>query len=70
MLLVGALAAGNLGIDFDGTDFVFLEQAPLLAIVLALLALSTYVTAPLQAGTLDVRRGSTCSARSRSCSGC
>ena len=42
-LLVGALAAGDLGIDFDGTDFAFLEQAPALAIVLVLLALSTYV---------------------------
>jgi hypothetical protein len=42
MLLVGALAAGNLGIDFDGTDFAFLEQAPALAIVLVMLALSTY----------------------------
>ncbi|HYM58056.1 MAG TPA: hypothetical protein VES79_08835 [Solirubrobacteraceae bacterium] len=42
VLLVGALAAGNLGLDFGGTDFAFLEQAPLLAIVLALLALATY----------------------------
>ena len=42
-LLVGALAAGDLGIDFDGTDFAFLEQAPALAIVLVLLALSTFV---------------------------
>ena len=33
VLLVGALAAGDIGIDFDGTDFAFLEQAPLLAIV-------------------------------------
>ncbi|HYH91286.1 MAG TPA: hypothetical protein VEX67_18790 [Solirubrobacteraceae bacterium] len=41
-LLVGALAAGDLGIDFDGTDFAFLEQAPALAIVLVLLALATY----------------------------
>ena len=24
-LLVGALAAGDLGVDFDGTDFAFLE---------------------------------------------
>jgi hypothetical protein len=30
VLLVGALAAGDLGIDFDGTDFSFLEQAPFL----------------------------------------
>ena len=41
-LLVGALAAGDLGIDFEGTDFAFLEQAPALAIVLVLMALSTY----------------------------
>jgi hypothetical protein len=38
-LLVGALAAGDLGIDFDGTDFVFLEQTGfLLAIVVAVAA--------------------------------
>jgi hypothetical protein len=42
VLLVGALAAGNLGIDFGGTDFAFLEQAPLLAIVVVLLAVSIY----------------------------
>ena len=42
VLLVGALAAGDLGIDFGGTDFAFLEQAPALAIVLMMLALSTY----------------------------
>jgi hypothetical protein len=42
VLLVGALAAGNLGVDFGGTDFAFLEQAPLLAIVLVLVALATY----------------------------
>jgi hypothetical protein len=42
VLLVGALAAANLGIDFDGTDFAFLEEAPALAIVLVMLALATY----------------------------
>jgi hypothetical protein len=42
VLLVGALAAGDLGVDFDGTDFAFLEQAPLLAIVVVLLALATF----------------------------
>jgi hypothetical protein len=42
VLLVGALASGNLGLNFGGTDFAFLEQAPLLAIVLVLLALATY----------------------------
>jgi len=44
VLLVGALATANLGVDFGGTDFSFLEQAPLLAIVVALVALGTYVT--------------------------
>src|SRR5215218_3911456 len=44
VLLVGALAAADLGIDFDGTDFAFLEQAPALAIVVALLALATFAT--------------------------
>jgi hypothetical protein len=30
-LVVGALAAGNVQINFDGTDFSFLENAPFLA---------------------------------------
>jgi hypothetical protein len=34
-LLVGALAAGDLGVDFDGTDFSFLEKAPFLLALLA-----------------------------------
>jgi protein-S-isoprenylcysteine O-methyltransferase Ste14 len=35
-LLVGALAAGDIGLDYDGTDFAFLEQTGfLLAIVIA-----------------------------------
>src|SRR4051794_4380346 len=38
-LLVGALAAGNLGIDFGGTDFAFLEKAPFLLVILVLVAL-------------------------------
>src|SRR3954470_12231376 len=33
-LLVGALAAGDIGVDFDGTDFAFLEQAPFLLVML------------------------------------
>jgi uncharacterized membrane protein YgdD (TMEM256/DUF423 family) len=38
-LLVGALAADDLGVDFDGTDFAFLESAWfLLAIAVALVA--------------------------------
>jgi hypothetical protein len=41
VILVGALAAGDLGLDFDGTSFAFLEQAPFLAGVLVLMALMT-----------------------------
>ena len=55
VLLVGALAAGDLGIDFDGTDFAFLEQAPLLAIVVALLAVSTYVVRRAGPAALEVQ---------------
>src|SRR5690349_2901088 len=36
-LLAGALAAGNVGIDFDGTDFSFLEKPPFLIAVVVLL---------------------------------
>jgi len=36
VLLAGALAAANLGLDFDGTDFAFLEEWPFLLAVLVL----------------------------------
>ncbi len=36
VLLAGALAAANLGLDFDGTDFAFLEEWPFLLGVLVL----------------------------------
>ena len=35
-LLAGALARGDIGIDFDGTDLSFLESPAFLAAVLAL----------------------------------
>src|SRR5215217_8793471 len=35
-LLVGVLAAANLGIDFDGTEFAFLESVPFLAVIAVL----------------------------------
>jgi hypothetical protein len=39
-LLAGALAAGNLGLDFDHTSYSFLEKSPfLLALAVALVAL-------------------------------
>ncbi len=38
-LLLGALAAGNLGVDYGGTDFAFLEAPPfLLAMIFGLVA--------------------------------
>jgi hypothetical protein len=40
LILVGALAAANLGLDFDGTSFAFLEQWPfLLAVAVVLIAI-------------------------------
>src|SRR5215218_5784011 len=38
VLLAGALAAANLGLDFDGTNFAFLEAAPFLLAIVVLLA--------------------------------
>jgi hypothetical protein len=40
VLLVGALASADIGLDFDGTDFAFLEEWPFLLGVLLLVALS------------------------------
>jgi hypothetical protein len=40
VLLVGVLASANLGVDFDGTDFAFIEQAPFLLGMLVLVAVS------------------------------
>src|SRR3954463_2575209 len=37
-LLVGALAAGNVGIDFGGTDFAFLERGAFLLAIVILVA--------------------------------
>jgi hypothetical protein len=39
VLLVGALARGDLGLDFEGTDFAFLEAPWFLLVVLLLVAL-------------------------------
>jgi hypothetical protein len=38
VLLAGALAVANLGLDFEGTDFAFLETWPFLLAVLVLVA--------------------------------
>jgi hypothetical protein len=42
-LLVGALAAADLGVDFDGTDFAFLEQPPFLLAMIVGLVLADLV---------------------------
>jgi hypothetical protein len=43
VLLAGALASADLGLDFDGTDFVFLEGWPFLLVVLALVVALDFV---------------------------
>jgi FtsH-binding integral membrane protein len=42
-LLVGALAARDLGVDFDGTDFAFLEEPPFLVAMIAGLVIFDFV---------------------------
>jgi len=44
VLLAGALAAANLGLDFDGTDFSFLEATGFLLAVVVLVAVFDVVT--------------------------
>src|SRR4051794_29548426 len=55
VLLVGALAAGNLGVDFDGTDFSFLEETAFLLVIV--IAVAVYNVA-------DRRRGADTSGQS------
>ena len=43
VLLAGALAVANLGLDFEGTSFAFLEQWPFLLGVLVLVAAADFV---------------------------
>jgi hypothetical protein len=42
VLLVGALASADLGIDFDGTNFAFLEEWPFLLAVLVLVSIAEF----------------------------
>ncbi len=48
-LLAGALARGNLGLDFDGTSFAFLEQ-PLFLLAVLVLAVLAYALERRRAG--------------------
>jgi Domain of unknown function (DUF4126) len=40
VLLVGALASGDLGLDFDGTDFAFLESPGFLLAIVAMVVIA------------------------------
>jgi hypothetical protein len=50
-LLVGALAADDLGIDFDGTDFAFLESAWFLLAIAIALVVTTLLRTRLETPT-------------------
>jgi hypothetical protein len=55
VLLVGALASADVGLDFDGTDFAFLEEWPFLLAVLVLVAVTDFLQrrqANLEGGTM------------------
>jgi uncharacterized membrane protein len=43
VLLAGALAAANLGIDFEGTDFSFLEGTAFLLVIVVLVAVFGFI---------------------------
>lgn len=49
-LLVGAAAAADAGVDFDGTDFAFLESPVFLVVLAALLALSFFLRGRIEGG--------------------
>jgi hypothetical protein len=44
VLLAGALASADLGLDFEGTDYAFLEEWPFLLGVLVLVAITDFAT--------------------------
>jgi hypothetical protein len=44
VLLAGALASADVGLDFDGTSFAFLEGWPFLLAVLVLVAITDFAT--------------------------
>jgi hypothetical protein len=44
VLLAGALASADIGLDYDGTSFAFMEEWPFLLAVLVLVAISDFAT--------------------------
>jgi hypothetical protein len=49
-LLVGALASADLGVDFDGTEFAFLESAWFLLAIAAALVVTTLMRSRFETG--------------------
>jgi hypothetical protein len=56
-LLVGALAADDLGIDFDGTDFAFLESAWFLLAIAVALVVTTLLRTRFETPTGEAALG-------------
>jgi uncharacterized protein DUF4126 len=56
-LLVGALAAADLGVDFDGTDFAFLESKWFLLVLAVALVVTTLMRARFEAGAGEAMLG-------------
>jgi hypothetical protein len=56
-LLVGALAADDLGVDFDGTDFAFLESAWFLLAIAVALVVTTLLRTRLETPTGEAALG-------------
>jgi uncharacterized protein DUF4126 len=56
-LLVGALAADDLGIDFDGTDFAFLESSWFLLAIAVALVVTTLLRTRLETPTGEAALG-------------
>ena len=56
-LLVGALASADLGVDFDGTEFAFLESTWFLLIVVVALAVTTLARTRLETAAGEAALG-------------
>jgi hypothetical protein len=56
-LLAGALASADLGLDFDGTSFAFLEATWFLAVMAAALVASVVLRRPLERPPLEAALG-------------
>jgi hypothetical protein len=55
-LLIAVLAGMDVGIDFDGTSFSFIEQAPYMLLLIALLVLTVFAQRRLGPGGINEGR--------------